>query len=319
MVPDYDDDDIVEDYEEVSTDSPVRRVNSAQGGPVQRPSGGVRPSTAAMPALSDEELAAANKGKITQKSAKMIWIVCIAVCVLGVGAVLVDMLVDPLGRHKAGPAPANNDTASGDNTPRMPPRRRDPEMSEHQKLAQAFGVEANKHYKKALGSRAYDFTRMAMKEMNEKFDTANEDRNNEALWAEAWVAYYRAEYAVELYYHVHNIEFKLGSFKPVPDFRDISQCEILTEEELKDPEAQRIQGVVQAISGDATKIGKHKKQLLGFVVSANVLDKEEFNASINEAKAALTAARESDEFAQQDVDYVNRDPRGPDEPPPYLD
>lgn len=318
MVPDYDDDDIVEDYEEVATDSSVRRVNSAQGGPVQRPTGGGRPSTAAMPALSDEELAQVGKGKITQKSAKLIWIICIGVSVLGVAAVLVDMLIDPLDRHKKAPE-MTNVGGGQDNGPRMPPRDRTPEKTEHQKNAETFTNAAYAHYKGAQGTRAYDFLRLAMKDMDEKFDVANKERSDEALWVDAWVAYYHAEYAVELYYAAHKVDLNDTTFKPVPDFRDREQTEFLEDEELLDPEAQRIQGIVQAVSKDTTDIGKHNKLLKAFVVSANVLDKEDINGPINDAKAKLTAAREGREFVQEDLDYVNRDPRGPDEPPPYLD
>lgn len=321
MVPDYDDDDIVEDYEEVSTDSPVRRVNSAQGGPVKRPGGGgARPSTTAMPALNDEELAQANKGKITQKSAKMIWIICIGVSVLGVAAVLVDMLVDPLGRHGKGVANTTN-IGEGDNGSRIPPRNRPQEKTQHEKNADAFTTAAYSHYKKAVGTRSYDFLRLAMNEMNKKFDIANEQRSDKALWSEAWVAYYEAEYAVELYYHANNVDLNNTKFKPVPDFRDREQTEFLEDSDLLDPEAQRIQGIVQAVSGETTKISKHNKLLKAFVVSANVLEDEDeaIRGPIDAAKAKLEAARAEKQFDQEDLDYVNQAPRGPDDPPPYID
>lgn len=319
MVPDYDDDDIIEDYEEISTDSPVRRVNSGQGGPVQRPSGSVRPSTTAMPALDGEqdEFAAPTKGKITRKSAKLIWIICIAVSVLGVGAVLVDMLVDPLGRHKKS-APVANDPVQ-QNTPRMPPRRQAQELTAHQKLAKEFGVKAHDHYKTAVGSRSYDFVRLAIKRMNETYNAANENRAQAAGWVDAWVAFYEAEYAIELYNHVNKIDTGIGKFKPVTDYRDLAQCEILDESELKDPEAQRVQGFFQAIDPEATKINRHRKDLLAFVVASNVPDNQELNGPILEAKERLKAARESRQFRQEDLDYVNREPRGDDEPIPYID
>ena len=321
MVPDYDDDDIVEDYEEVSTDSPVRRVNSAQGGPVQRPSGGVRPSTTAMPALDEDgEFGPPTKGKITKKSAKLIWIICIGVSVLGVAAVLVDMLIDPLGRHNKGVANTTNIGEGGDNS-RIPPRKRTEEKSQHEKNADAFTTAAYAHYKKAVGTRSYDFLRLAMNEMNKKFDIANEERSDKALWAEAWVAYYNAEYAVELYYHANNVDLNDTKFKPVPDFRDREQTEFLEDSDLLDPEAQRIQGIVQAVSNETTKIGKHNKLLKAFVVSANVLEDEDeaIRGPIDEAKAKLEAARNEKQFDQEDLEYVNRAPRGPDEPPPYID
>ncbi|MBZ0135871.1 MAG: hypothetical protein K8I27_05820 [Planctomycetes bacterium] len=317
MAPDYDDDDIVEDYEEVATDSPARRVESAQGGPVKRPAGGARPSTTAMPAIGDPDDPSAPKRKITKKSARNIWIICILICVLGVGAVVADLV---FGFTKGDPPPTIDNTgATGDGGHTLPPRERRPELTEHQKLAQTYTAEVHKHRSGAIGSRAYDFLRLAINDMNKTFDAANKDRSNDAGWVDAWIAYYNAEYAAELFYHANGLDSSDAEFTRLSDYRDIKEVEFLEEDELKDPIKQEKQGVYQAASDESTKINKHKKLLLAFVVSANVPDKEELNGPIVEAKAKLAAARENQEFVQEDLDYVNRPPRGQDEPPPYID
>ncbi|MCB9934909.1 MAG: hypothetical protein H6840_04370 [Planctomycetes bacterium] len=316
MVPEYDDDDIVEDYEEVSSDS-ARRVSSAQGGPVKRPVGGARPSTTAMPALPPDQ-EQPGKGKISHKSAKQIWIICIAITVLGLAAVLADVVFDAFGRRAGSNTTPVNVNNPGSNRTNLPPRNQE-QLTPHQKNAAAFGLEVHKHRNEAIGSRGYDFLRLAMKKMNESFDAANKDRANEQGWVGAWVAYYEAEYALELFYKANQLDPLDDSFTRISDYRDREECELLEDDELLDAAKQRKQGVYQAASDEATKINKHKKLLVGFAVSANVPDKDEFKGPIDEAKARLKAAREHKEFLPADLEYVNRPPRGPDEQPPYVD
>jgi len=317
VVPDYDDDDIVEDYEEVSSDSGVRRVQSAQGGPVKRPGG--RPATSAMPALPPDENAEqqSQKGKITKQSAKLIWIICIAITVLGVGAVAVDLIFDPLGRGKAPDDPAaNNGQPAANRGGRTTPREI---LTEHQQKAVAYGIEVHKYRAQALGCRGYDLLRLKMKEMDKKFSTANETRTDDALWVEAWTAYYDAEYALELYFAANKTNRLDNSFTLVSDYRDREECEILEDDELEDPVRQRKQGVYQAVTSETKTLNNQKKKLTAFVVSANVLDKEEHKPAIDAAKAKFTAARDKQEFLPEDLEYVNRPPRGENEPPPYID
>lgn len=122
MAVEYDNDDIVEDYEVVGEDGDdndnVRRVSSAGGGPVKRPSESVkpdRPPTSMVGALDDGM--PKQKGQISQKSAKMIWFVSIGVSVLCVAAVVGHIVFRGGGDNAANRQ--NNNQSRGPERPKV--------------------------------------------------------------------------------------------------------------------------------------------------------------------------------------------------------
>lgn len=146
------DDDVIEDYEVL--DEQPSRPAKAGGQPVlrkqpsvngrQQPAGGRKPTSSVRPGSTARAAAVPqpvpnddaameggeeppaydpNKGKISHRASMQIWIACIAITVLGLGAVAADAIFDPLGRRnkftesntnkptntKKGPAPLPED------------------------------------------------------------------------------------------------------------------------------------------------------------------------------------------------------------------
>ncbi|MBX3458874.1 MAG: hypothetical protein KF696_02775 [Planctomycetes bacterium] len=323
MVPDYDDDDVVEDYEEVRADSGVRKVSSAKGGPVQRPSKGVKPSepvrppTTASPALSDQpgqpgdEGQAGSKGKISKSSAKLIWIICIAVTVIGVGLFVADIAFDAFGRRAGGVI--DNGTADNRQPHRLPQvnKKGGQELTEHQVRARGFAVQCFDKGREIKKSRAYDFARVAIKRVREAQKAGMDDRGSSELWVAAWKEYYAAESALELF--THKWPYEIDNIPLVSSFKDYEGFEGLTMEQM-DSDAVKFEVASYLVKQELDREVKEiKKGMMQIAAASNAMD----NAAVKEAKARWEKTLQG-QFEQADLDYVNRPPRDPDkEPPPY--
>jgi len=291
VVPNYDDDEIIEDYEEVSGQEPasgVRRVVSGQGGPVQKPTKDVKPSdkirpptsanprpktqmnpalkskAAAAPAgaegdeanMSADELAAAHagKGKITKQQAKLIWIICIAVCVLGVGAVGVHyfFLRDP----GAAPPPVNN---APRNRPGLTGTNTGPAKSEHEQKADTF-IRAVNGYDSLMGrSKAWDFFlvgqhnfgRAVEKALKLKKDGAPKDEL-ESAWADAVKAWYEARYRINVFILVNRDE-SVRDFMTA-DLRSRESVLALTDADYANVKLQRYHAALEKVGRNSDNI-----------------------------------------------------------------
>jgi hypothetical protein len=311
LVPDYDDDDIVEDYEEVSSDS-ARRV--ASGGPVQRPAGG-RPATSAVPALpqDEDELAAAQKGKISKSSAKLIWIICIAVTVLGVGAVLVDIFFDPLGRKGPGGGGA---TVPANNGPAPRANRKEENLSPEQKLQREFLTDVINKMKALDAGKAWDFYWLSYLEFDDAYGkaatlkkegTAKAEELDEA-WALAIKHYYKAKYAAELFRYRYDKDNISKEYMPISlDGDDVSFVE---EAQLKDDRVRTYQAAYSKIEAKSVSINLFKTDILKSELTAQKVheSKEWADKHFGQYKALWEAAAGEQKFAQEDLDFVN----GPD-------
>jgi hypothetical protein len=288
-VPTDHDDEILDDYEELP--------DEAHGGPVDKPSG--RPS---------ERMGPPSKGKISAQSAKRIWFLCIGISVLAIAAVVVDYVWDPLGRR---PVVDNPGQA---NTPLPPPRKDKREPSEHEKLATAFMFGTNEKHKKMRESRAYDIVRLAINETRKAGDAAVADAGNGDLWLEAWLKYYDARYKLELFRFRWPHE---NATTPLVGALDDRQAMLdLTDDELKSEQGQ---------SYLASKLHYDKMygELSDFENKWSALAKassvKNDNEEVKAARAKFEAARDNAEFTDEDKEKANQEPRGPDEPPPYLE
>lgn len=319
MVPDYDDDDIVEDYEEVRGDSGVRKVNSAKGGPVQRPSKGVKPSepvrppTTAAPALPEEEgEQGSSKGKITKKSAKLIWIICIAISVIGIGLFVADIAFDAFGR-RAGVI--ENGTADNRQPHRLPPvnKKGGQDLTEHQVRARGFAVQCFDKGREIKKSRAYDLARVRIKELREAQKAGNDDRGNVDVWVAAWQKYYDTEVALELF--THKWPYNIDNIPLVSSFKDYEGFESLTMEQM-DSDAVKFEVASYLVKQELDKEVKEvRKGMMQLAAGSNAMSDER----VKPAKAKWEKALEG-QFEQEDLDYVSRPPRDPDkEPAPYLE
>jgi hypothetical protein len=268
-------------------------TEEAQGGPVKRPP--PQPS--------------AGKGKISHKTAKMIWVVCIAICVVAVAAVVVDMTLDPLKRRTA-----VDNGAESSNLPVFPQKRDRPALTEKQKLAREFAVGTNEKKKNMEGSRAYDFVRVAIKKARQTSEAAGKDRGNEELWKEAWLAYYGGRYALELFRE--SWKFDGAKVPMVSSLDDMDSLEQLEEEELKSSEAQSHLAASLLYDGMDSELRAIERNMDPVAKASKV---KADNDDVKLARKKWEAARDKREFDQADKDDVNRPPRGADEPPPYLD
>lgn len=326
MVPQYDDDDIIEDYEEISDSAgDARRVASASGGPVQRPRGNdrpvrpsdhVRPATTTVPQAGngggngDDDYENAPKGKITQKSARNIWIVCIAICVIGIGAVLADVVFDAFGRHKKAQAGVSNTNDAAPN--RAPTRGNQRELTPRQKLEREFKSDVYAQVKQMDSSKAWDFywtavlkfedaRSKALELKNDKENTTPDERK--AAWAEAITHYYKAKYAAELFRHrfdedrvsMEYLPFAMDDLAAVPD------------EELKNPRIRTYQAADVKITTKATNVNRFQTDVIKYELEANnVHSSDEWaEKTFGEWRDKLEAARGNPpQFDEEHLDFV---------------
>lgn len=228
-----DDDEVVEDYE-VFDEQPSNKRPAAKSGagqPVLRkqpsvaggrkPTAPMRPGSAsrqavapAVPEIGGEGEAAEyeqppaydpNKGKISAKSAKQIWFICIAITVLGLGAVGADIAFDPLGRRNKGQQINSNNKAG--NTAKKDNRPKDPVSELAENFNRSVGMEMSRlrqkkpfkfyqtAYNKFVGTRSMAYDAMADKETSKAA--------REQAWAEVYNDYYQAQYAKNLFMSVY--------------------------------------------------------------------------------------------------------------------
>jgi hypothetical protein len=311
--PDYDDDDIVEDYQEVSTDS-ARRVQSAQGGPVQRPAG--RADAAGqrgdMPGDMPEE-ETYQKGKITKSSAKLIWIICIAITVLGVAAVLVDMLWDPLGRKSVagGSTNASSNDGGGGGRRNSPPRE---DLSPEQKLQREFLSAVIARMKEMDASKAWDFYWVSYLEFDDAYDKAATLKKKEGVdpveleeaWAIAIKHYYKARYAGELFKYRFDEDYISKEYMPISLSGD--EVTFLDAETLRDNKARTYQAAYSKIDAKSTSINLFKTDILKSELTAQkVYESQEWSDKhFGHYKTLWDAATGERKFPQEDVDFVNQ-------------
>ncbi|MCB9894688.1 MAG: hypothetical protein H6839_09575 [Planctomycetes bacterium] len=313
MVPDYDDDDVIEDYEEVQSESAVRRVNSGQGGPVKRPptGGAARPQTSAMPALDDEgRPMGPSKGKITQKQAKLIWIICIVIVVLGLGAVGTDYV---LNKNKGGGGntvdpnvPANNRRTG------LPPEH---VQSPREKLESEFVTAVVGKMGQMDGSKAWDFYWTSVLEFDASYEKAKALKSEattpseelEAAWADTIKHYYKAKYAADLF-RFHFGESKVDFF--AINIRSKDDLSMLNDDELKNDAIRTFQAASSKIDAKSTNVNKFKTDILKYDLTAQkVHESQEWADKVfGEYKNKWELETSKKEFAQEDIDFVD----GPD-------
>jgi hypothetical protein len=308
--PDYDDDDIVEDYQEVSTDS-ARRVQSGQGGPVQRP-GAADNADDETPGMD------ARKGKITQNSAKKIWFICIAITVLGVAAVAVDYFIDPLKRRGGdggGGARTNTESGNGDRRNTAPRENLTPE----QKLQREFLNAVIYKMKEMDASKAWDFYWVSYLEFDDTYDKAATLKKKEGVdqaeleeaWAIAIKHYYKARYAGELFKYRFDEGFISKEYMPISLSGD--DVTFLDEETLRNNKARTYQAAYSKIDAKSTSINLFKTDVLKSELTAQkVFESTEWSDKhFGQYKALWEAATGERTFPQEDLDFVN----GPDYKP----
>ncbi|MCG3182375.1 MAG: hypothetical protein ICCCNLDF_00437 [Planctomycetes bacterium] len=316
MVPDYDDDDIVEDYEEVSSGS-ARRVSSGQGGPVKRPSSGARPSTTAMPALPPEETQQdqAGKGKISHKSAKMIWIICIAITVLGLAAVIADVAFDAFGRRAGGnTTPVNADNPRTNRTG-LPPKDN---KSPREQAEDDFQGAVVTMMKQMESSKAWDLYWVSFLEFDSAYDKAIEMKKAgapgeelDAAWAETIRCWYKTRYASELFKHHFDRNQVSLDFFPI-NIQDRAQYSDLSTEQLQSADIRAYQAAHAKIDTKSAKVNKFQTDVLKYDLTASKVyqdpawEEKSFGEYKNKWKAASVPSGK--QFDQADLDFVN----GPD-------
>jgi hypothetical protein len=277
------DDDIIDDYEEVKPDKGTRRIESGHGGQVPPPGNGGPDQNGERP-----------KGKISKSQAKLIWIICIAVTVLGLGAVGIDLFLDPLERRK-------HQQAQVPQQPQPQPKRkkRQPELTEHQLLARTFAVRANEFRTSAMDSAAHEEAWEALQAARRALSAAQEDRADTALWAEAWRTYYRAAYAVELFGHVHPYDDR--DVPLVSNLQDNSAMEDMTEDELNSEVIQRAFGYYLLHSNLHTQVENVHRPLRELAVAANVRNNEQYKEELAALKERYNNARSNQVFDPEDL------------------
>lgn len=292
-----DDDDVVEDYE-VFDEEPSAKLppsKSAQkaagsGAPVMRkqpsvaggrkpsapvrPTSNVRPAVAAQdpPEYGDEQPEAydPNKGKISAKSAKQIWIICIAITVIGLGAVGADIAFDPLGRRN-NPATANNQSKAN-NKPKVNDLPKDPvaQLAENFKrtvemeMGRIRQKKAFKFYEAAYnnfrGTRSMAYDAMADKDAS--------IASRQKAWAEVYNDFYKAQYAKNLFLYTYRGD--------LPE--DVTSISLNNEEERLKLAREK---------GDAIL----KEEFVRFQAASSLVDR--WSADVNEF---WTGMRKSDKF-----------------------
>ncbi|MBE7493287.1 MAG: hypothetical protein HS108_16210 [Planctomycetes bacterium] len=301
VVPNYDDE-IIEDYEEVAPDSDagVRRVASAQGGPVKKPTSGVKPSdkvrpptsanprpatqmnpalkpkaapaAAAAPAADTgdegqaaEEAAAGTQGKITRKQAKLIWIICIAICVLGPVAVGVHYFF--FSGPSGGPPPVNN---APRNRPGLNPNSGGPVETEHEKNGKIFVRKVGGWMQLMDRSKTWDFFLLRKSKFQVARDKAMEGKKSnlsteeqEKLWVEAIKAYYEARYAANVVKVMYRDE-SVADFLGVDNIDDFKQVLLLTESQMKNEALQKYQAALTKVQRHTADINKFQTDILKY-------------------------------------------------------
>ncbi len=356
VVPNYDDE-VIEDYDEVvpSEDSARKpKVASGTGGPVQRPTREIKPSdkvkpgsagnqrpatsmnpspkpksgAAARPAgidpalgdLSPEEMAAATagKGKITHSQAKLIWIICIGVCVLGVGAVAVHYF---FFREPASGPVANNGPV---NRPGLVPPKNTTEKTPHEKRADTFVIFVGQAMQKMNRSRAWDFFMVGKLKFQNSLDAALDAKKKEAsqeeqerLWAETIKAWYEAKYraaVVRAVYWDPSIEDLL-----TVNISDRKEVLGLRDQDLENEKFQIYQAAISKLDQQTAGIQKFQTDVIKYdLVAGRVFASEKWPPTWESEKKKWNAAGDSPpNIPQEDLDFCKGPNYGDGEKPEY--
>ncbi|MCF6227837.1 MAG: hypothetical protein L3J82_04100 [Planctomycetes bacterium] len=317
MAVEYDNDDIVEDYEVVGEDGDdndnVRRVSSAGGGPVKRPSESVkpdRPPTSMVGALDDGM--PKQKGQISQKSAKMIWFVSIGVSVLCVAAVVGHIVFRGGGDNAANRQ--NNNQNRGPSRPTV-------EQTAEQKAGQEFRNAVYKSMKADVSkSSAWrNFVKLqggeggwvglrdkaAQKLDNYQNGKATKEEAQEAV-VEALNKCYEALYAFELCRYVYDKNIKALGYWSVLDMDDNVEIMEIDEDLRKNKEVIAYQAYQLQAAGRESKLYDWQKGTSDGI--EQVKSQEEWEAKWADAKSKYEEASKNNVFSEEDLKKYTRKP-----------
>ncbi|MHC4841573.1 MAG: hypothetical protein ACYTDT_11590 [Planctomycetota bacterium] len=327
MVAEYDNDDIVEDYDVIGDESNgVRRVNSAGGGPVKRPSRPVGPDRSPQEMANgldeDGQLGMPmQKGQISQKKAKMIWFICIGVSVLCVGAMILhyalseDPVVAPNRANRSGP--------------RAGPTRPVANLSPDEKRIKAFRSAVYKEMRLIQSSKAYVNVLDKIdiwQESKQKSDAANSaysDGTGDQAAAEeqtcnTLIKYYEANYAIAIYKFVFNpndVEMNKAFF--AVDLADEEQVLQIGGSNMKDKEIIRFQAADTQLSSNSNLKRMREWFTQKHIVIANVKTESKWKDLWKPAKEAYEKASLG-EFAGGELEkykgQVSEEPEQPENP-----
>jgi hypothetical protein len=325
-----DDDEVVEDYE-VLDEQPSRPAGKSGGGkpalPKQpsaggrKPSAPVRPGSRSQPKVQPDENGDAaegageppvydpNKGKISSRASLQIWIVCIAITVLGLGAVAVDAIFDPMGRRNSGLSnTANNKPKNVGKTTNVQPKN----PTEEKALAFKGQVELER-------------TRVRQKKVFKYFDGAynkfREVRTNaydvkaggagkaerDKAWAEAIREYYNVSYALRLldYTYKKNAD---EDFMPVGRLDDMEELTGLVKSNAAALQKEgniRYQAAYTIIGVYSADIKEFRILISKDVEVNNVFSDEKMIPLFKEAKVKCEKAQQMEpEFDPADIEAV---------------
>ncbi|MCC6465162.1 MAG: hypothetical protein IT463_07470 [Planctomycetes bacterium] len=334
MVPQYDDDDIIENYDEVTTSaeqSPARKVSSAQGGPVQRPTKQVKPSDrlrapstrspTAVVAPAGGEVppqgdAASNepprpKGQISAKQAKLIWIICIGICVLGAAAVGAHYIFVVL--------PAKQNVAQNNEPVRNRPVQTPPrEKTPHEKNVEFFMGMLAKHRNDLYRSRGWDEFRYATIMMEDKRDKAfasksqagSSQAEQDQLWAESIHWFYTAMYWSQVFQQAY-VPDGMGSIQIEGlrqlDPSDFNAVASLTDDELKNEQIQRFVAAFMILGNSISNVKKFRTDVIKNELRAQFVhsDSPEHKKIFQQAKDLSSAAEQDPPaFDEKDLEYA---------------
>ena len=253
MVTSNHDDEIIEDYEE--------EAPQAAGGPVQPQAG--------RSAASEAGAAAAAKGKISHKQARMIWAVCIAVCVLGAGAVGVHYFFF----GASGGTGAANTPRQPANQPKMPKKQ----LSEHEVNVQAYwGHVRTETMNIKRGSKAWDFFRVAQLRFESATRAAQAAKGGEdqAALDEAWLvaikAYLHARYARELLRHVMKPkDLELPEDFHLPGEGELELLKDFSDELLTNRALARMHAAALLLDQYSGRINRFRADVINFDATCN--------------------------------------------------
>lgn len=312
MVVEYDNDDIVEDYEVVGDEGDnVRRVSSAGGGPVKRPSESVkpdRPPTSMVGALDDGM--PKQKGQISQKSAKMIWFVSIGISVLCVAAVVGHIIFGGGGDNAA----ANRKNGNRNVAPERPKA----ELTAEQKAGREFRNAVYKSMKADVGrSSAYnhfldleeawgDLRDESAKKLEDyQSEKATKEEAQEAA-AKAMNKCYEALYAFELCRFVYDKNIKDLGYWSVLDMDGNDEISEIDEKLRKNKEVISYQAYKLQADGKQSKAYDWQKGTSAGL--DQVKGQDEWEAKWADAKSKYDEAASNNVFSEEDLKKYTKKP-----------
>jgi hypothetical protein len=323
------DDDIVEDYEVLDEQpsrpaaksgggKPVLRKQTSVGG--KRPSAPVRPGSQSRavvpppePDPTDEVLEEPpaydpNKGKISSRASMQIWIVCIAITVLGLGAVAVDAIFDPLGRRNNAISNANNKPKNTNKAASNAPKDPVAERAETFKRTVDMDMQRVRNSKayKAYQAAYYKFREARSNAIGARADEKASRADRQKAWAEVYREYYTVKYWSILFISAYK-EGADSGFEPC-SLKDEEARIRLSKEKGNDilkPENIKYQAastLIDAWSSDINSFWSDKKNDLDI---SDVFTEEKLKPVFKAAKDRFEkATSEPPVFDQADLDSI---------------